>query len=60
MAITSNGEAPLILNGPHITEEMARLRSIIEQGLGESDFELYGLREGENGEWIGVIRKKRS
>ena len=58
MANTPRGEVPLIRNNPELTKEMVRLRSIIEKGLGKSDYELYGLREGEKGEWIGVIRKK--
>ncbi len=60
MANTSNGEVPLILNDPRITEEIARLRSIVEQIQGRPDLELHGLREGKNGEWIGVFRKKKS
>lgn len=60
MAETVDGEIPLIMNDPQITEEITKLRTIIEQVQGRPDLELHGLRERESGEWIGVFRKKKS
>jgi hypothetical protein len=58
LANTPSDEFPLILNDPRITEEIAHLLSIIDQVQGRPDLELHGLREDENGEWIGVFRQK--
>jgi hypothetical protein len=60
MAETVDGDIPLIMNDPQITEEITKLRTIIEQVQGRPDLELHGLRERENGEWIGVFPKMRS
>jgi hypothetical protein len=60
MAEKVDGEIPLILNDPRITEEITKFRSIVEQVQGRPDLELHGLREGENGEWVGVFRKKQA
>jgi hypothetical protein len=60
MVETLDGEIPLILNDPHITHEIAKFRSIVQQFQGRPDLELHGLRKGENGEWVGVFRKKQS
>lgn len=57
MASTSNGEIPLILNDPRITEEMKGLITIIEQIQGKIGRKICGLRKGENGEWVGVFRE---
>ncbi|CAH2606148.1 protein of unknown function (plasmid) [Rhodovastum atsumiense] len=60
MARNADGtETPLIFNNPTETEEMKRLRKIVTDGLGESEWELRGLSEGPNEEWTGVFRKKR-
>lgn len=59
MAKTAKGEVPLILNDSRITEEIARLISIVEEIYGRPDLELHGLRDGKNGEWEGIFRKKK-
>lgn len=47
-----------IMNNPEETEEIKRLRELVEMGLGTSDFELVGLRDDGKGKMIGVFQKK--
>lgn len=50
-------ERPLIFDNPELSETMARLRDLIVEQQGTPGDTLVGLREGENGEWLGVFRK---
>lgn len=56
---TGEIEVPLILNDKLITDDMKRWRGTVEEHLGASDSEIVGLAEGQNGEWLAVLRKKR-
>ena len=47
-----------LLNNPEETEEMKRLRELVENGLGTSDFELVGIRDDGEGKMLGVFRKR--
>ena len=39
--------------------DIRKWREIIDKAQGESDYELCGLKEGPNGELIGIFRKKK-
>jgi hypothetical protein len=48
-----------IVNNPEETEEIKRLRELVEKGLGTSDFELVGIRDDAEGKMIGVFQKRK-
>ncbi len=51
-------EVPLIFNDPEVTKEITALRDKVEKLLGANDTgPLKGLREGSNGQWIGVFER---
>lgn len=53
-------EFPLIFNDPKTTKQMADLRDKIEKLLGPSAHgPLKGLREGDDGQWLGVYEKSK-
>lgn len=39
--------------------DMARWRTSVTKGQGDSNFELVGLEEGVNGNMVGIFRRKR-
>jgi hypothetical protein len=49
---------PPLLNNPEETEEMKRLRELVEKGLGASNFELVGIRDDGEGNMLSVFRKR--
>jgi hypothetical protein len=51
-------EQPLFGNNPQLAKELGELRDRMEEIWGDSGQRLIALREGENGEWLGVFAPK--
>lgn len=52
-------ELPLNLGIPG-TDDIRRWRDLVDAAQGGSDDELCGLKEGPNGELLGIFRPKRT
>lgn len=51
-------EVPLMLNDPQLTKQIADLRDKLEELQGSSvTGRLKGLREGPDGQWLGVFEQ---
>jgi hypothetical protein len=49
---------PTIFRDPEGTEEMKRLRDIVERGLGQEPYEVTGIKAGPDGDLLLTLTPK--